>query len=114
MTTPAIRNLAHYRGDTLGVLLRLWHDDAATDPVDLAGATVTAQVRLTADTATAIADFDVETSTNEISLTLPPGDTATLPAKAVWDCQVDWLSDGTSIQTVVAGQLTTTPDVTRP
>jgi hypothetical protein len=113
MPVPLNQDIAHYRGDTLSVVLRLWEDEAKTDPADLAAATVTAQVRATATSATAIASFDVAVAGNMITLTLLPEQAQLLPTKAVYDCQVDWTSDATRVQTVVAGKLTAAADVTR-
>jgi hypothetical protein len=112
MPLPSRRDLTAYRGDTLGVLLRLWQDDALTVPVDLTGATVRAQVRQKAadDPHT---DFTVATSSNQIELSMSPALTSTLPATGVWDVEVDWASDGLNIQTVVAGTVTVSQDVTR-
>lgn len=112
MPVPVKQDIAHYRGDTLSVVLRLWEDEAKTDPADLAAATVTAQVRVSTSAKTPIASFGVETAGNQITLTLLPDQAQILPAKAVYDCQVDWTSDATRVQTVVAGALTAAADVT--
>lgn len=116
MPVPSRVPIDHYRGDTLAVLCRLWADKAKTQPVDLTGTVVTAQVRLTPDSSAAIANFDVTvdgTFNNEIVLVLPPTATATLPPKACYDTQIDWDGTGTQIQTILAGDLTITADVTR-
>src|SRR4029450_8134057 len=114
MPVPDTRTIPHYRGDSLGVLIRLWQDPDHTVPLLLNGALVVAQLRLKADDPDPPIDtFAVSTATNEITLTLTPTQPAALPAKTVWDCQVDWNADGASIQTVLAGTLTLAADVTR-
>lgn len=113
MPKPQRQDIEQYRGDTCGVLLRLWEDDAKTEPVDLSGVVVTAQVRVKATDAEALTDFAVATATNEVTLTLTPTQTRELPTQSVWDCQLDWLGDGASIQTIVSGTIKVTQDVTR-
>ena len=113
MTAPFKYAIEQWRGDTCSVLFRLWRDSGGT-PVDLTGAVVTAQVRETAESADpASAEFDVSVTGNEVTLTLTPEQTRALPASGVYDLQVDWLADGTQIQTVAAGKITTSHDVTR-
>lgn len=105
--------LSTTRGDTFGFKLRVWQDPDKTIPADLAGATVTAQLRVTPDADDIEATFTVTVTGNEVTLTLLPTETAVLPQMSVWDIQVDWDSTGTSIQTVAHGVLTVGPDVTR-
>jgi hypothetical protein len=112
MPVPVTQDIAHYRGDTLTVAIRLWEDDAKTDPADLSAATVTAQVRASASAKTPVATFGVEVAGNQVTLTLPPPAAQLLPTKAVYDCQVDWQSDDVNVQTVLRGALTADPDVT--
>jgi hypothetical protein len=106
-------NLAHYRGDSLVLKLTLWTDAAKTTPADLTEATVTAQVREQYDDTEVAAAFDVQVTGNTIVANLSPKNARDLPPKAFYDIQVDWYSDDTSVQTVVAGGLTAAPDVTR-
>jgi hypothetical protein len=113
MPVPNRKSVQHYRGDAFAMLLRLWEDTAKTDPADLSAAIVTAQLRLTVDTSTVVASFEVSVEDNAIHLVLAPAITATMPPKSVFDVQVDWVGDGTSIQTVLAGDFTLAPDVTR-
>jgi hypothetical protein len=110
---PACVDLTFTRGDTLAFLIRLWEDAAHTVPADLSAAVVTAQVRKTATATTVEAEFTVAVVTNEITLSLPPAETQTLPATAVWDCQVDWYGDATTVRTVASGTVTVLQDVTR-
>jgi hypothetical protein len=113
MPVPQRIPLSLYRGDTCSVALRLWADTAGTEPVDLAGTLITAQVRLTPDASTVVATFEVTVSGNSVLLLLPPAVTAALPPKGVYDVQLDWNSDGELIQTVLAGDVSVTADVTR-
>jgi hypothetical protein len=106
-------NLPVVRGDSLGVVIRLWEDVDKTVPSDLTGATATAQVRADPD-GDLIGDFSVVVTGNEVSLNLLPAVSQLLPAMSRWDCQVDWASDGVSVQTVAYGSLAAMPDVTRP
>lgn len=101
------------RGDTFGFKLRLWQDLEKTIPADLSSAIVAAQLRQTPDSEEIEATFATEISGHEITLTLLPTQTAVLPQRCVWDIQIDWEGDATSIQTVARGTLTVGPDVTR-
>lgn len=113
MPVPERVPIKHYRGDTLGLKLRLWDDAEKTDPTSLVGAGVTAQVRSNPDSEEITASFTVSVSTNEITLTLFPEQTALLPEDSTYDVQIDWHNDGTTVQTVLAGTLTAEPDVSR-
>jgi hypothetical protein len=112
MPVPQKLNITHYRGDTLGMLVRLWEDAEKTTPSDLSASVVTAQVRVTTETPI-IGTFDVTVATNEITMVLDPLQSADLPPACVYDIRVDWEGDGKNIQTVLAGDMTITPDVTR-
>ena len=75
---------------------------------------MTAQVRETAETADPpAATFAVNVTGNEVTLSLTPAETRLLPNAGVYDVQVDWLSDGTQVQTVACGTIKTSHDVTR-
>ena len=115
MPTPIKQNIVHYAGDTLGILIRLYDDVAKTQPSNLTGTIVTAQVRATPQSVEAEADFAVSVLNNTITLILEPKRTREIPPSSVWDCQVDWDASNpdTNVQTVVAGSLTLQPDVTR-
>lgn len=105
--------LSTIRGDSFGFLVRLWQDPDKTIPADLSEAVITAQLRQTPDSEEIEASFDVAIDANEVRLTLLPTETAVLPQRSVWDVQVDWTGEGSSIQTVAHGVLTVGPDVTR-
>ena len=111
--TPSRLNLALYRGDSIGLSVNVWEDDAGTVPADLTGATVTAQIRETYDDAEALS-FEVEVVDNTVVLVLPGKVASDLPPDGYWDLQVDWAGDGISVQTLVAGGIHTMSDVTRP
>lgn len=113
MTVPIRSNITHYRGDSLVLQLRLWTDANRSVPADLSEATVRAQIRADHDDAEVAASFDVQVEDNVITANLSPKSSRDLPAKGVWDCEVDWFSDDTSVQTVAAGGLVVQPDVTR-
>lgn len=94
-----------YEGDTYEWTFRLWTDDAHTVPVDLAGCTVAAQIR----------DRPGGIVLQELALTVTlPNEIAAAPFEAEaagrWDLQVT-NADG-KVQTVLAGSVNVTPDVT--
>jgi hypothetical protein len=110
---PDCINVTFTRGDTLTIVLNVWDNTAQTIPSNLAGATVTAQVRTTPDSATVEATFSVTKTGNQVTLRLTPGQTRVLSSACSWDCQVDWTSDGSDVRTIVQGDLTVLQDVTR-
>ena len=91
---------------------RLWTDSDKTQPADLSGATVRAQVREDRTSSDAT-DFEVSVTDNVVTLHLLPKSTQDLADTNVWDCQVDWQSDEVNVQTVVAGSIVASGDVTR-
>jgi hypothetical protein len=113
MPVPEQLPISHYRGDSLGVAVRLFTDAEKTIPADLDAASVLAQVKSKATDPDPLELFDVDATDNAITLTLTPEQTTSLPNSTVWDVQVDWNSDGVSVQTVVRGSLKLTQDVTR-
>jgi hypothetical protein len=113
MPVPLKSNIVHYRGDSLALLVRLWVDPAKTEPADLSLATVRAQVRETANDNEVAASFEVNVVGNEVNAVLSPKSSRDLPPTAFYDIEVDWFSDDTSVQTIVAGGLNAAPDVTR-
>lgn len=113
MPVPEKVELQHYRGDTFGMVLRLWDDVEKTVPSDLSNATTTAQVRAQTEAADVLESFEVGVVANEITLILAPAQTRVMPETVVFDCQVDWQSDDVNVQTVIAGTISFGRDVTR-
>lgn len=113
MAVPIKQDLAAYRGDTLGLQLRVWEDSNKTQPADFSEAVVVAQVRTTPDTADVAAQFDVSISGNTLTLTLDPKQSRELTGKYTYDIEVDWDGTDTSVQTVLAGTISVASDVTR-
>jgi hypothetical protein len=107
--TPGNYPLAIYRGDSYKWQFKLWSDAAKTQPVDLTGVTVKAEIRdkpagtLLGTLACAI------TMPNIINASLTSTDTASLTSGA-WDMQLTY-SDG-EVSTVLSGLVTVTLDVT--
>jgi hypothetical protein len=107
--TPGNYSLAIYRGDSYKWQFKLWSDTAKTQPVDLTGVTVKAEIRdrpggnLLGTLACAI------TMPNIINASLTSTDTALLTSGA-WDMQLTY-SDG-EVSTVLSGLVTVTMDVT--
>jgi hypothetical protein len=79
----------------------------------ITGWTVTAQIRATAANSSVLGSFTASIGgSNVITITLPHTVSASLPAVAVWDCQLTDPS-GKNL-TIVTGNITVTPEVTRP
>lgn len=106
-------NISHVRGDSLVLQLRLWADAGHTQPADLSEATVCAQVREDYDDTEAAASFDAVIDGGTITLNLSPKSSRDLPPKCVWDVEIDWFSDDSSVTTVAGGGLVVQPDVSR-
>jgi len=107
---PASLPICVYRGDTLRFRLRLWKDEAGTDPVDLADATPAAEIRSQPDGALCATFAVVTTLPNILDLTLPASEAAKCPKRGAWDLQLVW--PGGDVRTVAAGPVTTRGDVT--
>jgi hypothetical protein len=111
---PGKYGLSLYRGDTSRWKFTLWADEAKTEPIDLAGASVAAQIRAVGGTWTspaAVLDCVIE-APNIIRAELPTS--ATLPGRGTrseWDLQITWPSG--DVQTVLAGGVDVMGDVTR-
>lgn len=104
--------ITHYRGDSLALVIHVWNNDAHTDPADLSTANVDAQLKVNATDPDFVDEFGVSIAGNAITLTLTPAQTRALPVKTVWDVQVDWFSDDTTVTTIATGTLTENQDVT--
>lgn len=120
--TPGKYDLKLYRGDSYAWSFDLWHDVDKTDPVDLTGATAAAQIR---DKPGGEMVIDLDCSvvstpagpgparTNTVVVRLPAAQWAeapTLGIVATWDLEIVY-PDAT-VQTIVAGKVTVTYDVT--
>jgi hypothetical protein len=106
-----------YRGDTFS--RRFTFQDSAENPVNLLdfGDEWTAQLRKSEDFTEAI-NFSVDTTdaaTGVLVLNLTATDTADIPSKGVWDCQVvNTAVDPPAVKTILRGTFTRIKDVTRP
>lgn len=112
MTTPASYPLDLYRGDTFRVKFKLWKNKEKTDPVDLAGVLVKAQIRSQPTSSSVLQELTCAiTAPNIIEVSMTPEETAKLPSAGVWDLQLTY--PDADVQTVLAGTVTVTLDVTR-
>lgn|SRR5215471_2512481 len=106
---PSLYNLQVYRGDTTIWTVKLWTDASRTTPVDLTGQTPKAELRNAPGGGTIIPTTCTLTLPNTIKITLTAAN-AKNAVTGVWDLQ---LTDGSGVvTTMVAGQVTVTPDVT--
>lgn len=108
---PAAVDLDIYRGDDFAMTLNLW--DVSGVPVDLTGASASAQIRAQYDAADVLAEFVTSVDGSSVVLVLDHVATAALPAgeRLVWDVQVT--SAGGMISTVAGGLVVVSADVTR-
>jgi len=106
---PAAVDLYLYKGDDFSMTLTVTNPDGSA--ANLTGATFKAQIRSAPGAATVLASFTTSVATNVITLTMAATDTLTLPAGAAWDCQMT--TSAGKIQTLAAGQVKTTADVSR-
>jgi hypothetical protein len=107
--TPGKFALAIYRGDSYRWQFKLWSDAAKTQPVDLTGVEVKAEIRdKAAGKVLGAMTCDV-TVPNIIDASLSATDTAALKS-GVWDLQLTY--PGGDVGTVLAGAVTVTVDVT--
>jgi hypothetical protein len=108
---PAGVDLALYAGDDFYLTLTI--SDADGQPVDLASATIGAQLRVKPDDPDPpAAAFAVTTAANVATLHLTNAVTAKLTGTLAWDCQIQ--TQNGDITTLLAGKVTMTGDVTRP
>jgi hypothetical protein len=99
-----------YRGDTYEWQFTLWTDAGKTQPADLTGVEVKAEVRVVPGGALLTTLACSVTLPNIITATLAAAACATLPATGAWDMQLTY-PDG-HVATVLAGAVTVAPDVT--
>ena len=107
--TPGKYTLAIYRGDSYRWQFKLWADTAKTDPIDLTGVTVKAEIRDKSGGTILGTLTCVVTLPNIIDASLAADDSALLKS-GVWDLQLTYA--GGDVSTVLAGPATVTPDVT--
>jgi hypothetical protein len=116
----ATRALSIYRGDDYTHRMTFVHSAEsaaevegveAGDPVDLSDRTWAAQWRRHADSDDAVA-FVIDASAGVLLASLTGAVTADLPTKGVWDLQGTYIADGL-VETLLAGPVTCTKDVTR-
>jgi uncharacterized protein YfaS (alpha-2-macroglobulin family) len=105
---PQNLNLVLTQGDDLSLQLDVV--DGEGDPFDLTGYTASAQIRQV-PSGTVAATFTASIGTaSDVNLVLTKTQTSTLSGPLSWDCQVEF---GTSRRTLVAGQVSVSPEVTR-
>ena len=109
MALPATYSLALYRGDSFRMQFRLWADAAKTQPVDLTGATVAAEIR-GAPSSLPWHAFSCSIASNIIDIAMTADQTAGLPANAYWDLQVAYASG--DVQTIVMGGVSVRGNIT--
>ena len=111
---PGRYSLTIYRGDTYRWRFTLWADREKTEPADLTGAAVAAQIySLSSDGSVIALACEIEMP-NIVNAALTAAQSASLPkmgVRAQWDMQVTWLSG--DVSTVLAGNVDVTGDVTR-
>jgi hypothetical protein len=108
--TPQVYPLCFYRGDTARWTFTLWNDNARTDPHDLTGATVKAEIRVRPSGTVLAALALTVRLPNMIDGLLAASASALIPYPAAWDLQVTY-TDG-SVHTVLRGGVAALPDVT--
>lgn len=111
--TPGAYSLSIYRGDSYTWQFALWGDAAKTIPISTSGAVTNAQIRnrpggqLLAQMQTAAAP------PNFVNMALDATTSRSLnPGSWSWDLQVTYTSG--EVQTVLAGNVAVTEDVSQP
>lgn len=110
---PATVDLTIVRGDDFVQELKVstGADAGSAVPVDWTGCTGAAQIRPSAESASAV-DFTVTLgASGAVSVTLPAASSATLASGGVWDLQV--VDGAGKIRTWIRGQVSLIRDVTR-
>jgi hypothetical protein len=106
---PSIVDLLLYTGDDFSMTLTLTNSDGSA--TNLTGYTAQAQIRSQSGSTTISTSFVTSTVGNQVILSLPSANSQGLVGNYVWDCQVT--SQSGIIQTLVAGSVSFTQDVTR-
>ena len=84
---PARFNLSLYKGDSVSWTFTLWGDTAKTEPIDLTGAAVAAQVRQSPGGDPAVSLVCLISGVNVIDMTLDAATSATVQTGS-WDLQL--------------------------
>ena len=109
---PATLNITIRTGDTETISVAI--KDSAGAAVDITGRTYAAQIRSNAEDTSPLATFScsiVSAAAGTLAATLSAATTAALtPGLGVWDLQE---TNGTTVTTLLAGQVTIVQDVTR-
>jgi hypothetical protein len=105
---PANLPLYLYRGDSSLVRLKLYDSDK--NPIDLTDIVAKSEIRDRPAGQIVISLECTVTLPNIIEVMLTAGNSIKLPPAGVWDLQLTYPSG--EVKTVVAGQVTVTPDVT--
>lgn len=99
-----------YAGDDTSIRITVNNTDGT--PADLTDTTATAQIRATHTAVNPVADFTTLVDpAGVVYLSLDAATTAALPARAVWDCQIQAPLGQTT--TIAAGNVRTAQEVTR-
>lgn len=100
-----------YRGDTRAWRFRLWADPERTEPYDLAGVHLAAQIRRTPDDRRAAVDLTVEVQLPNVIVCYLSAERSRRCPSGRWDCQATW-PDG-RVLTLIKGPVVVELDVTR-
>jgi hypothetical protein len=107
---PSQFDISVYRGDTWRQQITLWADAAKTQPVDLTGATVKAEVRDKAMGKLLFSFACTVTLPNIVEVGLDAAVSGALTGKGVWDLQVTF--SGGDVRTFLVGAVKVVADVT--
>ena len=109
---PGAYNLDLYKGDSNHWQIKLWEDEAKTDPVNLAGATARAQIRDKAGGSMVVPLACTVTTPNIIDIRMAASDWSkwTIQKSGVWDLEITYATG--DVQTVLSGVVNWTADVT--
>lgn len=111
MSSPGVYPLSIYQGDTYRWSVRVWADTDKSEPVDLNGVEVKAEIRDQPGGRTIVPIECAVEHPNKITMQLAADASANVPRpSAVWDLQLTY-ADGV-VRTLLAGVVTVTPAVT--
>jgi hypothetical protein len=113
LSDPTEVDILVYRGDSGRFRITVTDNETPPNPIDISGMTWDADIRLKRNDTTVIASFTIVRvlgETNSIDVVLTKENAALLPKKSYYDVE---MSDGTSVTTLVYGQINATEDVSR-